>query len=129
MIIDGVEITAEGLPDITKEETRQYIAYVQEEKGEKPSKIAITPAEEGYVNLDYEIHGQKFERIRRITGYLVGTLDRWNNAKRQEERDRVKHTERREQSARKDDRQRRGWNNESQNRMQEMQAGIHRKAE
>ena len=32
-----------------------------------------------------------FERVRRITGYLVGTLDRFNNAKRAEERDRVKH--------------------------------------
>lgn len=32
-----------------------------------------------------------FERIRRITGYLVGTLDKWNNAKRAEERDRTKH--------------------------------------
>lgn len=35
--------------------------------------------------------GVKFERIRRITGYLVGTLDRFNNAKRKEEADRVKH--------------------------------------
>ena len=35
--------------------------------------------------------GVKFERIRRITGYLVGTTDRWNNAKRAEEKDRVKH--------------------------------------
>ena len=33
----------------------------------------------------------KFERIRRITGYLVGTTDRFNNAKQSEERDRVKH--------------------------------------
>ncbi|MDR1628301.1 MAG: anaerobic ribonucleoside triphosphate reductase [Oscillospiraceae bacterium] len=33
----------------------------------------------------------KFERIRRITGYLVGTLDRFNNAKREEEKNRVKH--------------------------------------
>lgn len=32
-----------------------------------------------------------FERIRRITGYLVGTLDRFNNAKKAEEHDRVKH--------------------------------------
>ena len=32
-----------------------------------------------------------FERIRRITGYLVGTMDRWGNAKRAEEHDRVKH--------------------------------------
>lgn len=36
-------------------------------------------------------HGP-FERIRRITGYLVGTLDRFNNGKRAEEKDRVKHT-------------------------------------
>ncbi|MBE5776217.1 MAG: anaerobic ribonucleoside triphosphate reductase [Clostridiales bacterium] len=35
--------------------------------------------------------GKPFERIRRITGYLVGTLDRFNNAKRAEEHDRVKH--------------------------------------
>lgn len=33
----------------------------------------------------------KFERIRRITGYLVGTMERWNNAKKAEEHDRVKH--------------------------------------
>ena len=36
--------------------------------------------------------GVGFERIRRITGYLVGTMDKWNDAKRAEERDRVKHT-------------------------------------
>ena len=35
--------------------------------------------------------GVKFERIRRITGYLVGTLDRFNNGKKAEEKDRVKH--------------------------------------
>jgi len=35
--------------------------------------------------------GVKFERIRRITGYLVGDMNRWNNAKRAEEHDRVKH--------------------------------------
>ena len=34
----------------------------------------------------------KFERIRRITGYLVGTVDRFNNGKKHEEADRVKHT-------------------------------------
>ena len=40
----------------------------------------------GFVGL-----GVKFERTRRITGYLVGTVDRFNNAKQAEERDRVKH--------------------------------------
>ena len=41
--------------------------------------------ENGMVGADV-----KFDRIRRITGYLVGTTDRFNNAKRAEERDRVK---------------------------------------
>jgi ribonucleoside-triphosphate reductase len=36
--------------------------------------------------------GVMFERIRRITGYLVGTLDKWNDAKKAEEKDRVKHS-------------------------------------
>ena len=35
--------------------------------------------------------GRGFDRIRRITGYLVGTMDRWNDAKTAEESDRVKH--------------------------------------
>ena len=43
--------------------------------------------ENGMVGADV-----KFDRIRRITGYLVGTTDRFNTAKRAEERDRVKHS-------------------------------------
>lgn len=43
------------------------------------------------VTLKYHICEQPFERIRRITGYLVGSLDKWNDAKQAEERDRVKH--------------------------------------
>ncbi len=36
--------------------------------------------------------GEKFERIRRVTGYLSGDVSRFNNGKRAEERDRVKHS-------------------------------------
>lgn len=36
--------------------------------------------------------GIKFERIRRVTGYLAGDVSRFNNAKREEEKDRVKHS-------------------------------------
>jgi anaerobic ribonucleoside-triphosphate reductase len=36
--------------------------------------------------------GVRFERIRRITGYLVGTMEKWNDAKKAEEHDRVKHS-------------------------------------
>ena len=39
-----------------------------------------------------ETEGAHFERIRRITGYLVGALDRWNDAKRAEESDRIPHS-------------------------------------
>lgn len=45
------------------------------------------------VELTAKLSAVKFQRIRRITGYLVGTLDRFNNAKRSEVRDRVKHIE------------------------------------
>ena len=45
-----------------------------------------------YVNLTVTTRQRPFERLRRITGYLVGTMDRWNNAKRAEEGDRVKHS-------------------------------------
>jgi anaerobic ribonucleoside-triphosphate reductase len=45
-----------------------------------------------YVDLSYDFDPVPFQRIRRITGYLVGTLDRFNNAKRREVDDRVKHT-------------------------------------
>ena len=38
-----------------------------------------------------ETENSRFDRIRRITGYLVGTLERFNDAKRAEERDRIKH--------------------------------------
>ena len=44
-----------------------------------------------YVKNGMVGEGVKFERIRRITGYLVGTLERFNDAKKAEERDRVKH--------------------------------------
>lgn len=46
----------------------------------------LKPNSQGLVGV-----GVKFERIRRVTGYLVGTLDRFNNAKRAEVQDRVKH--------------------------------------
>lgn len=40
--------------------------------------------------------GVRFERIRRITGYLVGTVDRFNDGKKAEVNDRVKHGEEKE---------------------------------
>lgn len=61
----------------------------------------VTPDRIGYILFRYEngkwtyewntVGRPKFERIRRITGYLTGTLDRFNDAKKHEESDRVKH--------------------------------------
>ena len=51
--------------------------------------------EKNFISNDKEKkvgEGGGFERIRRITGYLVGTVDRFNNGKRAEEHDRVKHS-------------------------------------
>lgn len=46
----------------------------------------------GGVNMKNQYgKGIKFERVRRITGYLVGTMDKWGDAKKAEEKDRVKH--------------------------------------
>lgn len=44
------------------------------------------------VEITYDLAPVPFDRIRRITGYLVGTMDRWNDAKTSEESDRVKHS-------------------------------------
>lgn len=44
-----------------------------------------------YVDLRYHLAPKPFSRIRRITGYLVGDMSHWNNAKAAEEKDRVKH--------------------------------------
>ena len=47
--------------------------------------------EEEFESFTFEFINIPFERIRRITGYLVGTLDRFNNGKKEEEKARVKH--------------------------------------
>jgi hypothetical protein len=52
----------------------------------------FTVQDEDYVSEQVRGKGTGFDRIRRITGYLVGTLDRFNNGKAAEEHDRVKHS-------------------------------------
>ena len=71
-----------------KEEHEQLLIWLKELKTfkEKNMYTRLHADENGIVGK-----GVKFERIRRVTGYLVGTLDRFNDGKRAEERDRVKH--------------------------------------
>lgn len=69
-------------------------AYVERANQLYPGKVveAIDLTVDGdYVDVDYYFADVPFQRIRRITGYLVGTVDRFNNAKRSEVGDRVKH--------------------------------------
>ncbi len=68
-----------------------YIARAVEKYGREPRHIDMK-LDGDEVELQYDFAGQEFQRIRRITGYLVGTLNRFNNGKRAEEHDRVKHT-------------------------------------
>ena len=74
---------------------KEINAYVYQLKAENPDKYikTVTISIDGdYVDMSYTYDNVPFERIRRITGYLVGTVDRFNNAKRAEVEDRVKHT-------------------------------------
>ena len=82
-----INVTGGELPS---EEIENYKKRAVEKFGEMPSAIDIRVDGEE-VELRYHLHSEKFDRIRRITGYLVGTLDRFNDAKRAEEHDRVKH--------------------------------------
>ena len=91
MVVNGINITISGINDMSEQEVVAYIDMLQDENQDELSQLTISPAENGEVNLDYVLQPARFERIRRITGYLVGTIDRWNNAKRAEEHDRVKH--------------------------------------
>ena len=75
---------------LDQNEINAYIARATEKYGVKPQKIEINVCGDE-VELDYYFEQRPFHRIRRITGYLVGTMDRWGNSKRAEEHDRVKH--------------------------------------
>lgn len=79
-----MDLTLEG---IEPEEAVEYIGLAPD-----GTYAAYMRADGDEVEIEWNyIQRRPFERIRRITGYLVGTMDRWNDAKRAEEHDRVKH--------------------------------------
>lgn len=78
--------------ELPEEEVGNYIARGLDKYGDSLQSIeAKTDGEDIELTYHYD-ETVPFERIRRITGYLVGTLDRFNDAKRAEESDRVKHS-------------------------------------
>ena len=88
--IDNVDIKVLN-GEMDDREIKNYIQYVKE-KYKDETLVSLTLTIDGvYVDMNYHLKPQPIERIRRITGYLVGTLERFNDAKVAEERDRVKH--------------------------------------
>ena len=77
---------------LSQREINAYVRRAEEQNtGKKLSAVDIN-VDGDYVDLKYTFEPMPFNRIRRVTGYLVGTLDRWNDAKKSEEKDRVKHS-------------------------------------
>lgn len=91
--IDGVTFNLVN-GEIPLEEAAAYVDRGLEMYGDRLTEIVgiIVPEDEEYIDLEYVFRNKPFHRLRRITGYLVGTLGRWNNGKKAEERDRVKHS-------------------------------------
>ena len=88
-IIDNILVNISG-DDISDDELSIYLKSVQDKQ--KYIIIRADVAVNGeYVDVNCIFEHVPFERIRRITGYLVGTTNKWNDAKRAEEHDRVKH--------------------------------------
>jgi len=83
-----INVTGSNVP---QEEIDAYIEYGKKKYSDRIIKSMNISVDGDYVDLRYEFADVPFDRIRRITGYLVGTLDRFNDGKRAEEHDRVKH--------------------------------------
>ena len=81
-------VCPEPSPPLTPAES-EAIENSPNARGADRAVVSLAP--DGQLDVAYVYGARKFERIRRITGYLVGTLDRFNDAKRAEEKDRVKH--------------------------------------
>ena len=71
-------------------EQRAYVDYLENKYNRKLKSLDIN-IDGDYADLNYQFEHVPFERIRRITGYLVGTTDRWNSGKLAELHDRVTH--------------------------------------
>jgi hypothetical protein len=86
MKINGIEIILDGA--LPTDELVGYVERAMDLYGDRYNRLHVKVCGDE-VELDHS--NVKFERIRRITGYLVGTTDRFNNAKQAELHDRVKH--------------------------------------
>lgn len=72
-------------------EQQAYLDIIKNKHPEQIIKSATFKVDGDFVDVEYEYDVVPFIRIRRITGYLVGSLERFNNAKLAEVKDRVVH--------------------------------------
>jgi hypothetical protein len=87
----NVILTNGDISTLPKEEIEAYKEHARKKYPNDYIDELILTLDGDYVNMEIHKHAKPFDRIRRITGYLVGTLDRFNDGKRAEEHDRVKH--------------------------------------
>ena len=78
--------------EMSHKEINTYMDMLHKKYPERLFREVTFKVDGEYVDVDYTYDTVPFDRIRRITGYLVGNMTRWNNGKRAEEADRVKHT-------------------------------------
>lgn len=89
-LITGVVVSFEDSEPHSRDEAIAYLDHARQQHGSRIKSLIIRRGED-FTDLEYVLTKSPFERIRRITGYLVGTTDRWNNAKSAELKDRVTH--------------------------------------
>ncbi|MBQ8622824.1 MAG: hypothetical protein IJ424_00365 [Oscillospiraceae bacterium] len=77
--------------EMDKREIDAYVSRAYQVYPNKTIEEMTLTVDGDFVDIEYKFAPKNFDRIRRITGYLVGTLDRFNNAKRAEVDERVKH--------------------------------------
>lgn len=87
----NVILTNGDISTLPQEEIEAYKEHARKKYPNDYIDELILTLDGDYVNMEIHKHAKPFDRVRRITGYLVGTLDRFNDGKRAEERDRVKH--------------------------------------
>lgn len=86
-----VEVNVTG-GEMTQQEIDYYVGHSQKKYPDRKIQKLDIKLDGEYVDLNCTFEEIPFERIRRITGYLVGTLDRFNDAKYAEVQDRVTHS-------------------------------------
>ncbi|WP_294484324.1 anaerobic ribonucleoside-triphosphate reductase [uncultured Ruminococcus sp.] len=85
-----MKVTVNG-GTMSQAEINEYVRRIRKKHSDRIINELTLTINGNYVDIRYNYDTVPFERIRRITGYLVGTLDRFNDAKKAEESQRIKH--------------------------------------